>query len=473
MLKKILFLSIILFTLECESLTLNMQDAIEIALQDNAQIKSKIIKAKIKKTKKDASLNVLYPDLTLSIGLNRSATAMGGGAFGSDAIGNQGFSNQLSENPSLIPIYQSLNPNALAPVQKPSETVENDHWSLGFQLNLQFNFNFAYLFLPSINSLQYKIAIEDIESEKQNIISNVKKLFYNALLLQEQILLTEKNIELAKEQFDNKNIAFGSGDVSRLEVLQAEFNYKNSLPDYTKKKNQLKTLKNNIKVILNIPISDDIVIQGSLDIQFRKYTLEEIISLKEDKSDLKNLKMQKSLLQKQKKMTIYQNFTPNFSAGLGYAPTLSGPFNGGNWRSSDKWNAYDGFSFNFGVSMNFAAFLPNSKAWVDIKESEDNLKDIANSIEILNKSTDSSIVEYINNLNDAIDIIEIAQLSQDLAQTVYDQTLLSVNAGYSSILEESEALNKLAQSKLNVLNERINYINSLIELELELGISLQ
>ena len=59
---------------------------------------------------------------------------------------------------------------------------------------------------------------------------SVREAFYGLLYEKENITLQEKNLEIAKTQYNNNLAKYNQGRLSEIDVLSAEVNYKSKIP---------------------------------------------------------------------------------------------------------------------------------------------------------------------------------------------------------------------------------------------------
>lgn len=152
------------------------------------------------------------------------------------------------------------------------------------------------------------------KSTRQQIINSVKKAFYNVLLMQELLLVSNQNLTVAKANLDNVAALYKQGVVSEFDFLRSEVQVANVQPMVIQTENNLELAKNYLKNLLTLDLDQPIKLKGEFtfeevpSILIEQYTSEAI----NNNPLINQLKVQSSLLEKN--ITIQQS---------DYFPTLS------------------------------------------------------------------------------------------------------------------------------------------------------
>lgn len=138
------------------------------------------------------------------------------------------------------------------------------------------------------------------KSTKQQIINSVKKSFYNVLLMQELLVVSNQNYGVAKATFQNVSALYTQGVVSEYDLLRSEVQVANVQPMVIQTENNLELMKNYLKNLLALDLEQPIKLIG-------KFTFEEVPSNLIDQYSteaidnnplINQLKVQSSLLEK-------------------------------------------------------------------------------------------------------------------------------------------------------------------------------
>ena len=138
------------------------------------------------------------------------------------------------------------------------------------------------------------------KSTKQQIINSVKKAFYNVLLMQELLVVSNQNYGVAKATLDNVSALYKQGVVSEYDFLRSEVQVANVQPMVIQTENNLELMKNYLKNLLALDLEQPIKLIGEFTFEevpsslIDQYSIEAI-----DNNPLINqLKVQSSLLEK-------------------------------------------------------------------------------------------------------------------------------------------------------------------------------
>jgi outer membrane protein TolC len=90
----------------------------------------------------------------------------------------------------------------------------------------------------------------DLEGVVNAAILDVRTRFYDVLLAREQIKVQEQNVALLREQLQNAKNRFEAGAVSNFDVLRAEVELANALPELIRARNSFRTAVDALRLSL-------------------------------------------------------------------------------------------------------------------------------------------------------------------------------------------------------------------------------
>lgn len=193
-------------------------------------------------------------------------------------------------------------------------------------------------------------SIEGDKAAKSNVILEVKRAFYNVLLMKKLITVTRQNNESASANYENVGKLFEKGVASEYDYLRSEVQLANVQPLLIQTENNLTLALNYLKSLLAIDMNQPIDVQG--DLQFEEVPTEQITERKEtaitNNPSFRQLSIQESLLDRN--VTIQRS---------DYYPTLAA-FGSYNFQTQDntfKWKDYQwARSFNIGLQFTYTLF---------------------------------------------------------------------------------------------------------------------
>jgi len=152
-----------------------------------------------------------------------------------------------------------------------SETVTQE---FKISRNNEYNFNavlnqtlFSFQIGNALTAANQYEKLSDFayRSGYQKIISAAKKIFYQSLLLKVVWDVAQTSEQNAKENYDNMSRKFEQGQISEFELLQAEVNWRNEIPNTTLSRRNYELLLANLKMFAGIEHKKQIDLNGGLE----------------------------------------------------------------------------------------------------------------------------------------------------------------------------------------------------------------
>ncbi len=156
----------------------------------------------------------------------------------------------------------------------------------------------AILRTLQLNKTQMASAVESARGSRIELVSEVKKAFYNILLAQQSLVVLEESSAIAKKSVDDTQIMFDNGLTAEYDLLTAQVQYSNLQPTIVQTRNSVEVAKMLLKMYLSLPEDTEIELEGSLD-DMRDIVFSGTDNLSTDisnNSDLLNLDIQSQLL---------------------------------------------------------------------------------------------------------------------------------------------------------------------------------
>ena len=303
-------------------------------------------------------------------------------------------------------------------------------------------------------------AKKSFEYQKQNILMNTKISFYEALLSKRVYELSVESESSAKENFNEVNVRLEIGAASEYETLQAEVRWRNKIPLTISAKKNYDLSINNLKSIIDIPISQKLIISGSFDVLPVAPKEMEIDEVLNSRSDYQAMMLEGEMRDK----NIFLEFSEHF-------PTLSGTFTFSYQAQSDDFkieNDYD--NYVLGLSLEIPMYSGGStsarvqKARIEHNQSLTKTAQIKDKIEMDLHNAKLS-------LNESFERISASEKNVSVAQRAYDIAKTRVENGMATQLELKDSSIFLDQAKISDLQARFDYLKAYYELQLTTGSS--
>ncbi|HRT67177.1 MAG TPA: TolC family protein [Bacteroidota bacterium] len=239
---------------------LTLDSAISIAIKNNADIK--IAKLEVDRAKQAIleAYGYAYPSLDLSGSFTHYVekpkmpfpdfTAM---------LNNSVYSVLFKEN--VIP---TNNAKYLPMATKLQSFSLANNYSATFQLT-QVLFNYSVIQGISTSGIYRNLAEEQLKGKIASTTLNTQKAFYGVLLSQEVLNITRQSLQNAMDNLKNVQALRAQGMVSEFDALRAEVQVENIRPVVLQMESNLESIKNNFKLLIGIPQTEDITLQGEIE----------------------------------------------------------------------------------------------------------------------------------------------------------------------------------------------------------------
>ena len=358
----------------------------------------------------------------------------------------------------------SLSASSTVPLDALSDVDSN--YTASFGLSATVSLSLSANLYTSMNAA--KIAYESgkltFDDAVKSVELGVREAFYGLLYERENIVLQERNLEIAKTQYNNNLAKYNQGRLSEIDVLSAEVNYKSKIPTLESARTTFLNDMASFKQTLGLKLNEKIELAGTLD---------DLINLNEISVDLKNVQSS-SIKQLEYKIENAKNsvLSKRFSA---YAPNLNASFN---W-SDEKWYVgYDGTpedpkksaSVRLSASIPLDGILPWSERNDAIDTAEDTVKDLELQLDNEKKNLARTVMSSLRSIKQSQESIKYKQANVTLAQKTYDMTAEAYNRGTKDLLTLQNANTSLLNAQVSLKSETLTLIKTILNLENTIGV---
>jgi len=332
------------------------------------------------------------------------------------------------------------------------------------ELDLAAAVNFNIYDAASVS--RYKQASEGLEArrtgydyQRKAVLNGAKKLYYQALLMDEVVKVRESSEKIAKESYDSAQAKFKAGLTTELEALMAEVAWKEKAPETAEAKRNREIVLLNLKQLAAIPSDAEVALTESLEKYPEppsKLGLDGILSAR---SDYTLLLQQKSL----SKLSIAV-------ARDAYLPTLSGSFAIADQGFADDFgfNDYKSLAVQFGLKATLPLYTGGYR---EAKLAEERIGLAISDIRIAQKreSIKNELTSVDLRLQEAKARIESVKSVVDVAQRAYDRAANAFKSGVATQLQLNQATVGLEGSRLQYLSAVYDYLSAYFDWEMSVG----
>jgi len=441
--KKMLIIVVIFSTIigpmGAESITLNADQAVEMALARNLDLKQTGIDLKTDKRSKDNAWNLFLPSMSISAGFTMS---------------------------SNIFEYEHTDPLHI-----------NEPGAHGFATRLSLSLPLNAAIPASIRNLiaKYEAGLLNYENAQKRLERDVRKQFYLLLGSQENIRIQQANIDLATKRHEQARTNFENGLVTELDVLSAEVTVANLRPAYNRELAFYENLVLFFKFLLGLDRNEEIALDGSLETVLYTFDSEALIAKYiNGRLDLRSLEKQIESYKYAKKSALRNFNTPALNLSYRFDITGSNNDSIGFFPKKDiaPWTDWgDRGTLSLGLQWKLDGLIPGSSASNQLRQLQDGIDSLEIAKEMAFQNAGIEITNLINSLDTARKTIEANTSGVELAKRNLQLTEEAYNAGSRQRLDVESAQNEFLLASQQLLFAKYEYIAGLLDLEYALNTS--
>jgi len=428
---------------------LTVDQALDHALSYNLGYAIEESKVTIKKREKDFSWNKFIPSLTLGsnlVRLNKDLSGSGVTAAGSpNAYGLY----------SVYPYSYSLDP-----------------WNLSMSFSAQLTLSFATLRQIDQAAIDYEASVLSFETAKKKLERDVRKSFNQLLALKDAIALTRKQIDNAQQRYLQAQATYKSGLASSLSVLQSQVALENKKPALQDQELGYRQALMAFAILLGFDARQSIDLKGNVDVPQDAQGLDPDVFIDrylDRRLDVQaawyGVKSVQNSLRLQEALRL-----PSLSIGFSADPTVANLF-GTNPKTGKATDISDGNNWaqssgNFFIGLRWQpdALIPGLSNWVSSEGLKDSIAQAKLGAEQARRAGAMEITGLVDRIRKSVSALQTLDLNVQLAQKAYQQTDTAYKAGNQTLLEVQDADVQLQAAQLQVINEKLNLANNMLDL---------
>lgn len=368
-----------------------------------------------------------------------------------------------SDNHSWNSVSPTISFGASSNIPVDALSDKASDYTASFGINASISVSLTANLYTAMKTAKYNYEIGEISFEKamRDVEYSVREAFYGLLYSKDNISLQEKNLEVARSQYQKNLSKYNQGRLSEIDVLSAEVAYKEKIPTVENAKTTYQNNLDNFRLLIGIDLNEEIELSG---------TLEDKINLNEISIDSANYSSS-TIRTLEKRIEAAKNniLDERFSA---YAPSLSAKvnFQDQSWYIGKESNANKSTSVSLSATIPLDGALPWSKKADKIESAKDSLKDYELQLDYEKNSFKISVDSSLRSIKSSQLSIKSKQANVKLAQRSYNMTFEAYNSGTKDLLSLQNANNSLLSAQLSLKNETYTLIKSILNLENKIGV---
>jgi outer membrane protein TolC len=289
--------------------------------------------------------------------------------------------------------------------------------------------------------------------------SNVTSSYYLVLVAGENINIIKNNLTNLEASIIETKALVAQGFLEETEIDQLEllaYNMKSSLQDAVQSEDVARKM---LKLNMGIELSKAVVLKDSLQLILDKISIDALVAQKLDlvnNPDIKVLNTQRDLLALDLKRYKFERL-PTLAAFYQVTATayeLDFKYKDAFWLDAQ----------NIGLSLSVPIFSSGLQG-AKIKQAKLELSKMDNTVNYFESAMMVQFDNAINNLNTKNSNYQNAQKSLNIAQKIYDRTVIKHNEGLASSFELTQIKNQLLQSQGGYVGALFEILNAKAELD--------
>ena len=413
-----------------DTLTLNLDKALEIALSDNPTIKVAEEEIALKKVSHKEAWQNLLPEASISGTMSHTITAP------QFSIGDQ-------------------------TVKMGKDKANTATGTLNISLPL---FAPAVYRAMSMTKTDIALAVEKSRASKQDLVNQVTKAYYQLMLTQDSYDVLQKSYKLAEDNYNIVNAKYRQGTVSEFDKITAEVQMRSVKPSVISAGNAVTLSKLQLKVLMGITADVDIKIDDSLaayeGVVFANQLDNTVHEGLVNNTTMKQLELNRLMLQKNIK-SLRTNFMPTL--GLGYSYQYQS-------MNNDSWNV---FNYNYGSSSSlvFSLSIPLYKAsnFTKLKSNRIQMRQLDQNRLDTERKLNMQITSYQDNMSASSEQVSSNKENVMQAEKAVQIAGKRYEVGKGTVLELNTSQVQLTEAELTYNQSIYDYLVAKADLDQVLG----
>ena len=411
------------------TLTLTLDKALEIALDENHTIKVAAEEIALKKVASKEAWQSLLPEASLNGSLDHTIKAA----------------------------EMKLNDMSFKMGQDGTNTA-----NAGLSINLPL-FAPAVYRAMSMTKTDIELAVEKSRASELDLINQVTKAYYQLMLAQDSYEVLQGSYKLAEDNFNVVNAKYQQGAVSEFDKISAEVQMRSIKPNVISAANAVTLAKLQLKVLMGITADVDIKTDDNLtnyeSMLFANQLKEEDMSL-DNNTTMKQFELNMKLLEKNVK-SLRTNFIPTLSMSFSYQyQSLYNP----NINFFDyTWSNSSSLMFNLSIPLYRASnFTKVKSARIQMRQLDWNRIDTERKLNM-------QVVSYRNNMTASSEQVVSNKENVMQAEKAVQIAGKRYEVGKGTVLELNSSQVSLTQAQLTYNQSIYDYLTAKADLDQVLG----
>lgn len=307
------------------------------------------------------------------------------------------------------------------------------------------------------------LAQEAARGSKLDLIKQVSKAYYAALLAKNSVDVVQKAYDVAEEKFNVIDTKYKLGKSSEYDQLSASVQMRSMKSSLVSTQTGYKLALLQLKVLMGITEDVNININDDLNNYANNLKVEDLYSLNmelDNNTGLRQLNYSEKMLHHANNI-LKTNFMPTV------ALQLTGQYQS---MSNENWNFFK-YSYSPSSTLNIAVSIPifHATNFTKLKSNKLQLQQLQDTRQNTLNQLRMAVASYRSNMYSTIDQVESNKLAVEQAKKTVDIAAMRYEVGNGTVLELNQSQTALTQAELTYSQSIYDYLVSKADLDYTLG----
>ena len=417
----------------------SIQQAVDYAKKNNVNVKNALVDVQIQEQQNREFTSNAYPHINASFGTSYNPN-----------VATQVVPNFISPATYQVLIDEGVKNGNGQLIQMP-----NDFGFIAAQFGSKFSVTGGISLQQVLFDGQVFVGLlargaavefrkRNVEVTEEIIKANIYKIYYQLVVSKTQTELLDANITLLEKLLKDTRIIYENGFAEKLDIDKVSVQLTNLQTEKLKVLNTISNGYYGLKVLMGMPVSDELVLTDKLsDEQIKEGALEKSVYSYDERKEYQYAQMGK-VLNEYNVRRYKLSQIPTLSMNANYAKNAQR--NQWSFTRRGDWFTISSVNLNISIPI-FNGFFTKSK----IEQAKLEVKKIDNQLEALKLSIDNDVAVARNNFRSAIATMDFQKKNMELAEKIYQQTKKKYEIGTGSQTEINTAQTDLKAAQTNYI----------------------
>ncbi|MDD6185909.1 MAG: TolC family protein [Bacteroidales bacterium] len=419
-----------------DSVHVNLDKAIEIALSESPTMRIADRSVDIKREYKKEQIVSLFPDVSIAANYNRTL------------------------------LKQTMSMEMPDPLTGESRTMNikmgrDNTYSVGANLSLPI-ISFPLWSSLKLSSMDIEMALESARSSKIELVNQVKQAYYTYLLAKQSYDVLQSSYAHLEESNKLVTNSFEQGLVSEFEKLRSDVALQNQRPQVNSAAKSVKLAGMRLKVLLGMDVNEPVIFDGQLS-DYEQSVLAATMPSESDvqlmyNSALRQLDLGIDQLEQSKKILVGSSLPMLALAG---AFQYSG--------MGDDGGTFTNYPYSYVALSLQVPIVGWASTHYKLKQADMNIANMRDQRADVERNLRLGVQSYLNDMQQAIEDIAADSETMRQAQKAYDIAQKQYEVGMNTWLDLNTAELTLTTTQLTYCQAIFNYLVAKANLDATLG----